>query len=253
MLSPCSSSPTLFPECCENQIMESFANTNHSLFEPNDVLPLENTTQELRGTAEGKDFTIIMPDLNERVRIHLDQIKLFVAQHTRLKLQLSVFHLLLYILAHHTHNSTLCINHLKLLHMGKLYGVQTLGDLQQPQALLQDICRQFTTFQLMYTLKLVSVPLALPVGDLVARTSNIVYPRPDGIVAVTYTDAMLRILRKSLRRKLSATSLDLPCAVQTMLHDSGTDVEDGEQSGKKLRSWKRMFRKIDAAPRLVRA
>lgn len=189
-----------------------------------------------------------MPDGRDRVSITMDQIGQFVTQHAHQPLSLTVFHLILYLLANHARDASVCVNHIKLFHMGKQYAVHTLGDLNQPQALLQHICRHFCTFQLMYTANLVSVPLALPVEDLVRRTAHIVTPSdPDS--AVTYTDAMRRIIRKSLRRKLSVASME--SAAQTVLRGSGTDVEDAGLCGAKgQRLWKRMFRK-QGSPRAV--
>lgn len=247
VLSPCSSSPTLFnPEYCDSQTSVDSANTRGSPLELRSG-SFDDLRQHQGAAANNTEITVIMPDANERVKIHCDQIAQFVAGYTHQSLQLSVFHLLLYLLANHTRDPAICINHLKILHMGKLYGVQTLSDLQQPQALLQQVCCQFATFELVYTTNLVSVPLALPVENLVVRTSNIVYPRR-GSNSVTYTDAMLRIIRKSLRRKLSVTSMDR--ATQTVLRGSGTDVDDTDGCSKP-RSWKRMFRKAGVAPRLV--
>lgn len=131
--------------------------------------------------------------------------------------------------------------------MGKHYGVRTLSDLSQPQTLLLQLCHTFPTFQLMYSPNLVSVPLNLPVGDLVRRTSHVVFPRADSDKAVTYADAMLKLIRKSLRRKLSVVSMD---STRTVLRESGSDVEDAG-CGTKQRSWKRMFRMLSS--RLVNA
>ncbi|QFZ29550.1 hypothetical protein EJF18_60060 [Clavispora lusitaniae] len=258
-LSPCSSSPTLFDPDFTDPERQNYPNRNvlaarsrfsaESMNTSGSVSSRENTLLHEGGMAANPapdSVTIIMPDFISRVSVSMNSIASFVAQYTPQAVEISVTHLLLYTFATHVDDPNLCINHLKLLHLGKQYSIQTLSDLHQPQPPLQSICSRFATFQLFITDNLVSVPLALPMSDLIQRSLHVVRSSdPDR--PVTYADAMLRIIRKRSRRKSSVSSV----ASSRTSGASVTDVEepqsDADISRKMKATWKRFFHKQVAA------
>lgn len=182
--------------------------------------------------------TIMLPNQVEKLTVQLEDVAAFT--HKYATVEITTTHLLIYLFSLHLDPSITCINSLRLLHMGKLYSVQKVADLRRPHPLLTSVTQQFSTFQLFFSLNHVAPPLMVTLEFMVTRSD----PRMpvDDDNAVTYADAMIRVIKKALRRKLSVTSIEMARPSRISLNDSTTDVEC-EPRMKFRNTWMKVFRK----------
>lgn len=177
-------------------------------------------------------ITLIMPDLVQRKAVYIGDIASFVHQHLP-GASVSMCHVLLYLWALRPDPRIAGVNSFRLLHTGKLYGIQSLVDLVRHATPLSAVVAQFSVFQMC----LVHAPhaplLAHPVAHLMHLSTN----KPPSVAAVTYAEAMTRMIRKVRRRTLETR---MRTASRTNLNDSTTDVDDDPQPFKSLR---RVFRR----------
>lgn len=215
LLTPCSSCSTLVTEIPNPD--------DHSVHSP---------------TAQ---ITIILPNLVDRITINVVDIENFILLYVGT--EITVTHLLIYLVSLHIDPGVTCINNLKLLHMGKQYSVLRWADLKLPQPSLAAVILRFSTFQLFISQNLTCPPLMASLDFLVTHSVAGLQVEEDW-GSVTYADAMIKIIKKVLRRKLSVSSIEMSRTSRTSLHDSTTDVDETSRPMLKVRnSWKRAFRR----------
>lgn len=208
----------------------------------------------ISGPSSTDQITIILPNLIDRLTFSINDVVHFVSQYLHPCPQVSVTHLLIYLLLQNLDSAVTCINNLKLLHTGKQYSVLTLADLLALLPLLDAITSRFSIFQLFISSNLSSPAITLDIESLLAKTTEI----SDTTIippAVTYAEAMVRSFKR-MRRSLSVVSSASRRASRTLtnsLQDSSTDVEDVEMllKTKLHRSWRRCFRRASVPADVV--
>lgn len=195
--------------------------------------------QEETDAAESAGFTIICPNLIDRITVTNEDLEEFVSDHLGYCRDITVVHLLLYLFSRNVDPDVRAINNLRLLHTGKQFTVQRPIDLQIIKVPLNTVARQFKTFQLVKTLNSTTPPLSMSIQSMVTTTEEPALPKSEPLV--TYVESIVKKARR-LRRRLSATE---NAPARTKLRDSETDVENDEShSSKFAHSFKRVFKNV---------
>lgn len=225
LLTPCDSGNTLVG--CETRV----------------ALPTSNPTPEL------VPITIILPNLIDRVTVTMEELRAFVALHVSPPpANITINHLLIYLFLQNQDTSVTCINNLKLLHTGRQYTVQQMSDLRRPSPALAEVMASFPTFQLFLT-TILNFPQIRCSVDTLLYKSNHSSRKASLAPPVTYAESMMRILKKTSRRRSSSDPAEPrrpSWPTRTALNDSSTDVDEiclDQTKSKFRRPWKRVFRR----------
>lgn len=236
LLSPCSSCETYVgPHDIPHEI-----ETPHS--SPHDITINSNPSD-----SASKQLTIILPNLVDRVTISMGDVEEFVSGHLDPCPQISVTHLLIYLLLRNLDSAVTCINNLKLLHTGKQYRVLTLQELEGPLPPLEEVAARFPTFQLFISPHLASPAISINTGMLLAKTAE--GPNtPEMISATTYAESIVQSFKRMKRKSLvskNSVGRRSSAVLTTSLQNSSTDVEEKEllPKGSLRRSWRWCLRR----------
>ncbi|PSK33697.1 hypothetical protein C7M61_005250 [Candidozyma pseudohaemuli] len=209
---------------------------------PGKTLPYgETTTRELPTPNQLK---VMLPNLVETKNVDYASLEAFVSRYLGDDIVPTMLHFLVYLYAQNWNHDMGAVSDIKLLHMGKQYRLTRLMDIHNDHPTVLSVASRFPNFQLFVTPDQVLPPVTLPVEELMARSQASKTPEEE--IPVTYADAMMRMIRRALHRKLSVA---LAGSGSTVSRTSLSSSENSRKRSKLKQSWRKVVNCVTVSAR----